>query len=175
MFTQVPSDEIVSVCNSTYRVSACISTSILDQTRDLMSQKPRNKRNKKETKIIPLVHKFPSLATLTESSQFASGNLLLISGINNRGAVTSLPFTILAYPRTNAPVQILKIGVLTAKCARTKSRYSSAGGMALGGGPGISRISNFPGETAESVSESVNWRDICEVVLTVLFGPLWAM
>lgn len=67
------------------------------------------------------------------------------------------------------------MGVSAAKCARTNARYSSAGGMALGGGPGISRISNFPGETAESVSESVNWRDICAVVLTVLFGPLWAM
>lgn len=126
-------------------------------------------------KNLPLVHKFPSLATLTESSHFASGNLLLISGTNNRGAVTSLSFAIPAYPIINAPVQILKMGVSAAKCARTKSRYSSAGGMALGGGPGISRISNFPGETAESVSESVNWRDICEVVLTVLFGPLWAM
>jgi hypothetical protein len=90
----------------------------------------------------------------------------------------------------------LSIGAPAAECARAKSRYSSGGGIALGGGPGMSTqecslpqplvdlgrpceihyIAHNANDTAKTTaqSESVSCRDICAVVLAVSFA-LWAM
>lgn len=88
-------------------------------------------------KTLPLVHKFPSRTTRTESSHsFVFGNCFLNSGIRKRGAVAILPVVIPAYAATRIPVQTVMIVVPAALCLRTKSRYACGGGMLFGGGPG---------------------------------------
>jgi putative intracellular protease/amidase len=83
------------------------------------------------------------------------------------------------------------VGAPAAECARAKSRYSSGGGIALGGGPGMSTISNLvdlgrpceihyiahnANDTAKTTAQmSLQLTDsLCAVVLAVSFA-LWAM
>ncbi len=71
----------------------------------------------------------------------------------------------------NAPVQIVMIVVPTALCFRTNSKYSSAGGIVLGEGPGKKRMSSMPGATVESFSELVTRTESSDVTEAILSGP----